>query len=153
MPTPPSNPKLTGEEAECAFLWQAIRHGLVVAKPYGDSAPYDFIVDSGPYQGKQPRLLRVQVRCARWQSKGWYPVSAAHSDRNEPMTREHTDFLVAFIPAHEAWYIIPVGALKGLHTGIAFHPQPPTRSRWERYREAWGLLGGKEVVIGRWGQR
>lgn len=115
----------------------------MVSKPYGDSAPYDFIVDSGPYQGKGPRLLRVQVRCGLSHSQGWYWVKSGHSHRHDPMTHLHADLLVALVPAFDAWYIIPVPALKRNRTAIAFHPQLPTKSRWERYREAWHLLGGR----------
>ena len=80
MPLWPSNPKLVGEQAECAFLYQAIKRGLVVSKPYGDSAPYDFIVDSGPYQGKPSRLWRVQVRSAGYVQSGWSRISVRLSD-------------------------------------------------------------------------
>ena len=143
MPSSRFAPKLTGEKAECAFTCQAMEQGLVVSKPYGDSAPYDFIVDSGPYQGKRPRLLRVQVRCAASICRGWYTIRAGTGGRCDPLTSLHADFLVAFIPPHHAWYVIPISALTGVRRGIAFRPHAPTRSRWERYRDAWHLLGGK----------
>ena len=50
------SPKLQGEWAETRFLSEALRRGLQVAKPYGDSARYDFIVDSSGH------LSRVQVK-------------------------------------------------------------------------------------------
>jgi PD-(D/E)XK endonuclease len=141
MPLWPSNPKLLGEQAECAFLYQAIKRGWVVSKPYGDSAPYDFIIDSGPYHDKPSRVLRVQVRSAVSECRGWYTVRAGHGGQCLPFTYAQADFLVAFIPPHDAWYVIPVSALVGVRRGIAFRPHVPTKSRWEQYREAWVLLG------------
>jgi PD-(D/E)XK nuclease superfamily protein len=41
------NPKRCGELSEAAFLLKATEQGFLVAKPWGDSERYDFIVDSG----------------------------------------------------------------------------------------------------------
>ena len=49
-------PKRRGELAELAFMQKAISLGFGVAKPWGDSDRYDFILDAGG------RLSRVQVR-------------------------------------------------------------------------------------------
>jgi len=35
------HPKLRGEWAELHFILRAIALGLILSKPYGDSAPYD----------------------------------------------------------------------------------------------------------------
>jgi len=48
--------KIHGELAELAFLFKAASLGIAVAKPYGDSLPYDFMVQCGQ------RLLRIQVK-------------------------------------------------------------------------------------------
>lgn len=40
--------KLQGEWAESLFVAECLRRGLICAKPFGDSAPYDFIVESRP---------------------------------------------------------------------------------------------------------
>ena len=50
--------KRLGEAVEAAFLAKASMLGIGVAKPWGDSRPYDFIVDCGPR-----RLWKVQVKC------------------------------------------------------------------------------------------
>jgi hypothetical protein len=50
------NTKRRGEIVEIAFLYTVANMGFAVTKPYGDSEPYDFIVDSGN------RLWRVQVK-------------------------------------------------------------------------------------------
>jgi hypothetical protein len=51
------NTKVTGERSEAAFLHKAAELGFGVAKPWGDSRRYDFILDNGSC------LLRVQVKC------------------------------------------------------------------------------------------
>jgi len=48
--------KRRGEMAEAAFLHKASMLGFGVSKPWGDSEPYDLIVDSGS------SLWRVQVK-------------------------------------------------------------------------------------------
>jgi hypothetical protein len=50
--------KRRGEAAESVFLAKAVSMGFGVAKPWGDSERYDFILDSG-----RP-LWRVQVKSA-----------------------------------------------------------------------------------------
>src|SRR5216684_8264623 len=47
--------KRRGEMAEAAFLHKASSLGFGVSKPWGDSEPYDLIVDSGS------GLWRIQV--------------------------------------------------------------------------------------------
>jgi PD-(D/E)XK nuclease superfamily protein len=48
--------KSRGEAAEAAFLAKAASLGFGVAKPWGDSERYDFIIDSGH------NFWRVQVK-------------------------------------------------------------------------------------------
>ena len=48
--------KKKGEAAELAFMLKAVSLGFGVAKPWGDSERYDFILDSGT------QLWRVQVK-------------------------------------------------------------------------------------------
>ena len=65
-----AHPQVMGEVAESAFLHKAMDKGLVVAKPWGDSSRYDFVVDSGE------RLLRVQVKSTKCLCEGRYAVAA-----------------------------------------------------------------------------
>lgn len=50
--------KALGEAVEAAFLAKATMLGFPVLKPWGDSRPYDFAVESGR------RLWKVQVKVA-----------------------------------------------------------------------------------------
>jgi PD-(D/E)XK endonuclease len=62
--------KQLGELAEMMFMVKATTNGLIVAKPYGESRRYDFLVDSGK------RTWRVQVKsstCTHWRA---YTVNA-----------------------------------------------------------------------------
>ncbi|HEV8525329.1 MAG TPA: group I intron-associated PD-(D/E)XK endonuclease, partial [Terriglobales bacterium] len=52
----PFSPKAQGELAEIRFLLKAASQGLVVAKPWGDNLPFDFLV------GRGSRYFRVQVK-------------------------------------------------------------------------------------------
>ena len=54
--TPRPNTKRTGERSEAAFLHKAASLGFGIAKPWGDSERYDFILDNGR------KLLRVQIK-------------------------------------------------------------------------------------------
>jgi hypothetical protein len=60
------NRKQRGEWAEMCFMARAAAHGLCVAKPYGDSARYDFAIE---HQG---RFLRVQLKSTKYMRFGSY---------------------------------------------------------------------------------
>src|SRR6202034_4093336 len=53
-------PKQLGEFAEAEFVAKAVGMGFVVARPWGDSEPYDFIVNPK----KSFYFWRVQVKSA-----------------------------------------------------------------------------------------
>ena len=111
------NPKRAGELSEAAFLWKAESLGFRVVKPWGDSERYDFILDSGG------RLWRVQ-------GKAGY-------------TAEDIDVLVVHIPPCNVWYVLPVDVI-ALSKNLRFYPDIECKcARWERYREAWSLMGGE----------
>src|SRR5690242_6769882 len=86
-----------GELAELAFLHKAARLGFGVAKPYGDSERYDFILDSGE------RFWRVQVKSVYARTR--YHARSGHGEQ-AVYTAEEIDFLVVYVVAHDAWYVI-----------------------------------------------
>src|SRR5438876_12390922 len=49
------NPKRAGEISEAAFVVRAHSLGFLVAKPWGDSEKYDFVLDAGS------KLWRVEL--------------------------------------------------------------------------------------------
>jgi hypothetical protein len=123
--------KRSGEAAEAAFLAKAASLGFAVAKPWGDSERYDFILDSGH------GLLRVQVKSTQCCAESRNHVKAA--GWKDIYTLDEIDFLVAYIVPEDLWYVVPVAAFasrKGLH----FYPHSGRHALYEQYREAWCLL-------------
>jgi PD-(D/E)XK endonuclease len=134
------NRKWMGDVAESAFLHKAVQLGLIVAKPWGDNSSYDFIVDSGE------RLLRVQVKMTSSLCDGRYKV-AAHGAESAPYGLDDIDVLVAFVPPEDAWYIIPVEAFTP-RAHLWVYPQGEHAGQYEKYRDAWDLLGATDTVLG-----
>lgn len=128
--------KRRGEMAESEFLNKAVRMGFGVAKPWGESDRYDFVVDSGK------RLWRVQIKSAHSRAKSGYRIHCSGRS-GVAYTAAEVDVIVAYIVPEEIWYVIPVGALQGT-TEIGFFPESTRRrSRFEKYREAWCWLACK----------
>jgi hypothetical protein len=138
------DPKRQGELVELAFLHKAVSLGFAVAKPYGDSERYDFIVDYP--DSLEPRLLRVQVKSTGILHQGCYRLWCAHSRTRRyraAYSVKQIDFLVAYIIPENAWYVFPVAVL-GVRTCIKLFTQHrKTRSRFEEFREAWHLMSGQ----------
>ena len=126
--------KRRGEVAEAAFLHKAASLGFSVAKPWGDSDRYDFIVETGG------RFWRVQVKTASHVGRGAYSIHACGSVHTRVYTAAEIDFLVAYIVSQQLWYVLPVQ----LFTRIAHVKLHPFRekpvSRYEKYREAWDYI-------------
>jgi hypothetical protein len=121
--------KRRGEVAELAFMLRATSLGFGVAKPWGDSDHYDFIVTTGQL------FWRVQVK-STW-SPQCYQVNARVSSGVAYAPGE-IDFLVAYIVSRDIWYVIPPPAL-GSRKSVHLYPFS-RRSPYEKYREAWGQL-------------
>ena len=120
--------KAQGEAAEAAFLARAASFGFGVAKPWGDSERYDFIVDSGH------NFWRVQVKSTRSRVRSGYVVVLATGSR-QTYDATQIDFVAAYIVAEELWYVIPVEAV-GSRSSLGLYPHGGT-GRLEKYREAW----------------
>ena len=129
--------KRRGEAAEAAFLERAICRGLTLAQPWGDSAPFDFIVIG------ERHLHRVQVKSVRTQNPrhASYHVGVGRGQhRKLAYSAREIDFLVVLVAPLGAWYIIPVRALGGRKTLRLGSEHPQSRRLFEPYREAWSLL-------------
>ncbi len=129
-------PKMVGEWVELEFMARAARAGLTVSKPYGDSAPFDFIV------GRRTPLHRVQVR-----GTSIYTNARAYICRvtrgNPPVRYRRTDFdfLAVYVIPCSQWYIIPMAAIPRVRRAISLFPHNlHSRGRLEKYRDAWYLL-------------
>src|SRR5438874_13084633 len=142
---PRFNPKLVGERAECAFMHQALERGFAVAKPFGDSLPYDVIVDSSPLIGAPGRLSRVQVRCTRKMQGRKFAVRMVCRSSKHILNCDDADLLAVLISSNsvpgDIWYIIPLSAIVPRGSICLFPQHPHSRGHFEPYREAWHLLG------------
>jgi len=131
------NPKRMGELSEAAFMLKVRTLGFGIAKPWGDSERYDFIVSSSP------RLSRVQLKSTEvLRARGYdvQPIYSVYGKGKITYTAEDIDFLVAHIVPVDAWYVLPIEAVTS-STSLRFYPDIPCKcARWEIYREAWHLL-------------
>jgi hypothetical protein len=133
---PRKNTKITGERSEAAFLHRASNLGFGVAKPWGDSLRYDFILDNGT------RLYRIQVKCTEsiraraYETRATYTVGKGRA----VYTRADVDFLAAHVVPLDIWYILPVEVCTPAPM-LRFYPHRTAKKmRLEPYREAWHLL-------------
>jgi hypothetical protein len=127
-------PKRRGELSELAFFYKAAGLGFGVAKPWGDSEPYDFILDSGQ------RLWRVQVKSACHHFNRRYGVHARRGNcLKTGYTSADIDVMVPYLIPIDVWYVIPVEKLE--KKALFFYPYGGARcGRYEAYREAWSLM-------------
>jgi hypothetical protein len=123
--------KRRGEAAEAAFLAKASSLGFGVAKPWGDSERYDFVVDSGH------GFWRVQVKSTQRYAESRYRVKAA--GWKATYTCDEIDFLVAYVVPEDLWYVVPIQAFAS-RKNLRFYPHGGRKARYEKYREAWCLM-------------
>jgi len=104
--------KQQSECAELLFMARAAEYGLAIARPWGDSAPYDVAIVATSAHSRRPSLLRVQVKSTQCQRRHGYKC---HVDSNGiPYRPDQLDFIAAYIIITVAvWFIIPVHATHG----------------------------------------
>ncbi len=135
-PASSSPPKRKGEMAELVFVLKAISLGFPVSKPYGDSEPYDLIIED------HRRLVRIQVKSAFSTRRRGYSIGLFHRHGTAQYLPDEVDFIAAYVGPQDAWYIIPVDRIIG-HAAIRLYPRGTSRrggAEYEQYREAWHLL-------------
>ena len=140
------NPKRLGEISQAAFLLKAEMKGFHLALPWGDSERYDFVV-----WGNNGRAYRVQVKgTGRLHLRG-YEVQPVHSTRGQGKkryTKKDIDVIAAHVQPADAWYLIPIEKV-GRAKSLRLYPDIASRRpMWERYREAWDVLGERGVADG-----
>ncbi|MBZ5574798.1 MAG: hypothetical protein LAO09_23330 [Acidobacteriia bacterium] len=134
-------PKRRGELAELIFVLKAATMGLAVSKPFGDSFPYDVVIESNH------RMLRVQVKSSFSSHRAGYCINLGargEAGGHRLYTPEEIDFVAAYVVCHDAWYIIPATAL-GTAKSVRLYPAGSRKKgtgHFEGYREAWDLITG-----------
>jgi len=124
------HPKARGEWAELRFMTRATELDIIVAKPWGDSAPFDLALIC------RQHFVRVQVKCTIFHRGNSYKC---HLDSNGvPYRPDQIDFFAAYVIPTDTWYILPIKAT---------HHQPDIlltphnkNAKYEKYKEAWHLL-------------
>jgi len=129
-------PKQLGEIAEAEFIAKAVGLGFVVAKPWGDSEPYDFIVNPK----KSFIFWRVQVKSAHTVGQDGGCSFRAHDHEQRSYTAENIDALVAYARPMNAWYVMPVRVVEELKSLMLYPESRKKRSRFEKWREAWEVF-------------
>lgn len=127
------NAKERGEWAEARFLGRAMEQCFRVSRLWGDSAPYDLLVE------RDGLIYRVQVKSTIRRPKGGaYPCHMPAGKRLENVLEE-IDFVAAYLIPLDLWYIIPAGVV-ALRKGSIWLAPWRRHSKYERYLEAWHLL-------------
>ena len=138
--------KRMGELAELGFMYRAATYGIGVAKPFGDSFPYDCLTQHGK------RLLRVQVKsCFSGERDGTngFNITVARSRGHGKIQYEvgDLDFIAAGacpersrrIAECDAWYLVPMEAV-GQKKSIRLYPAETNHRKgsglYEQYRES-----------------
>jgi hypothetical protein len=132
------NTKRRGELSELAFAHKAATEGFGVAKPYGDSERFDFILVSRNWPDGD-KLWRVQVKSTASLINGFYHISPARHSCGSVIayTPAEVDFVIAHIIPDDSWFIFPI---RDTPTCLALRPKRHRRGIHEPYREAWHLL-------------
>jgi PD-(D/E)XK endonuclease len=104
------NGKRCGERSEAAFLHKASSPGFGVAKPWGDSERYDFILDNGE------RLLRAQIKSTDTLRSQAYETRATYSvgKSRAVYSSGDIDFLVAHVVPLDVWSASAWGSTVGI---------------------------------------
>jgi PD-(D/E)XK nuclease superfamily protein len=126
-------PKLRGEWAELRFMQRATERGFRVAKPWGETAPYDVATE---HQGL---FLRVQVKCTICKSRNSRNSYVCTVSSCRAVYRpDQLDFFAAYVIPTDTWYVVPILATNS-QRAIILSPHLE-KSKYGQYQEAWHLL-------------
>jgi hypothetical protein len=128
----PRHSKLRGELAELRFMVRAADYGLRIIKPWGDSARYDFVVETGG------RFLRIQVKSTSVKQDECY-CCHLNTGKQKPYTKDEIDFIAAYIVPKDIWYIMPFEVAGKACSGLILSPHLKN-AKHARFKEAWHLL-------------
>jgi len=130
------SPKQLGEIAEAEFIAKGVSLRFIVAKPWGDSESYDYIVNAR----RSFYFWRVQVKSAHVVGEDGSCSFRAHDHELKSYSAEDIDALVAYAKPEGAWYVFPVRVVEGLKSLKLYPGSRKKRSKYEKYREGWEVL-------------
>jgi hypothetical protein len=134
------NRKKRGQWAELRFMAKATELGFQVAKPLGDAAPYDVVLDIGG------RFISIQIKSTYFRGTNLKPGSFVanlfHAAGPDHRYRQSDfDYLAVYYIPKDIWYIIPSAQAV---SKFSIRASPGDKqNQWEPYREAWHLLQGR----------
>jgi hypothetical protein len=122
-----------GEWAEIRFVARAVEQQFRVSKPWGNTAPYDLMVE------RDGLAYRVQVKSTIHQvGPQSYACGLPTTKRMRLLLRE-VDFIAAYVIPVDIWYIIPAGRVRAQKGSIWLSPWK-RGARFDRYLESWYLM-------------
>ena len=127
------NHKRRGEWAELVFGARASQLGFIVLKPWGESAPYDVVLE---WKGQ---CIRVQVKSTMHRQYNSYVCNTRPNDDYQPYGVRDIDFMAVYVIPVDKWYILPVKTITKLMGNIWLAPHKKGH-KYERFLEAWELL-------------
>src|ERR1700678_3896549 len=133
------NCKRRGEWAELVFAARALREGLQLARPWGESSGYDFVVDQ-----ECGKMVRVQVKSMIFREGAGYSCTLKESTGT--YRKNSFEFVAAYVIPEDAWFILPEKKVRGMWS-VGLYPKLEN-SKYGEYMEAWDLLRGElpEVI-------
>ena len=84
----------------------------------------------------------MQVKSAHRAGEDGCYSFRVHGHAQRAYGPEEIDVLVAYVVPENAWYVFPVSVVQKLRSLKLFSGSRRGRSKFEKYREAWGLFGG-----------
>ncbi len=113
------------------MVYHLVRAGYDVARPLGDNARYDLILEF------EDRLLRVQVKTGRLKASGaiFFPTcsSQAHRGRGRSSYRGQCELFAVYCPELDESYLVPVDATGARGCSLRVRPSKNRQARGVRW--------------------
>lgn len=102
-----ANTKDVGIFTELKVLTKLVSMGFIVSQPYGDNAPYDFIVDIGI------KLIKIQVKTAQDKKDGSITIPLCKREGHQRKKRKsyhylNVDAVISYSRKYDEYYYIDV---------------------------------------------
>ena len=124
--------KHQGDSAELRFMLLNHLLGHTIAKPFGDNAKYDLIVEI------DNKLERIQVKSTSRKDNltGVYCyccIVCSGASVKKMYSEDDIDFIAIYVIPEDAWYKIPVKEIKSKKIRLYPH-RTPKKNSFEKYR-------------------
>jgi hypothetical protein len=140
------NSKQKGDIGVAQILSILLSKGFCVSMPWGDSTPYDLILDTG-------KLLRIQVKFTSRRKNGALivKVGSITTKNGKYHLRSHSqdpiDFIIAYDSKDHNCYVLPKDTWKNIKGGQIFLRLIPSKNKQLKnihnaaeFKNAWHLL-------------